>query len=339
MRREAGSRRTKDAIRNVSAAIYCWSGLDRALHRGKALILAYHRVLRVEDLDESFIQPGMYVLEDVFDKQMRFLKETFEIVPFADLLARWRTGTWDVRTRYCAITFDDGWLDNYLYAYPVLRRHGIPATIFLPTAFIGTPARFWWDELGYLLRRCPAGLAQLSGRYPWLAQLSEKPTQQRLDGIVEKFKNVPEQEISEWLGAARRALGLTVPEQRVLVNWQEVEEMSGYGISFGSHSCTHRILTHLSREEVRKELRDSRDCLRERRIRAVPVFCYPNGDFNQEVIQEVRRAGYEAAVTGRFGFESSCPDDLWRLKRIGVHNDVTRTARLFGLRISGLPWS
>jgi len=171
-----------------------------------------------------------------------------------------------------------------------------------------------------------------------LAQLSERPTQQRLDWIVEKFKNVPEQEIYEWLGAARRALGLNVPEQRVLVNWQEVEEMSGYGISFGSHSCTHRILTHLSREEVRKELRDSRDCLRERRIRYVPVFCYPNGDLNQEVIQEVRWAGYEAAVSGRFGFESSCPDDLWRLKRIGVHNDVTGTTALFAWRMYGLPW-
>src|SRR3989442_5837185 len=280
----------------------------------------------------------MYVLDDVFDQQMRFLKEAFEIVPLADLLARWRTGGWDLRARYCAITFDDGWLENYLNAYPILRRYGIPATIFLPTAFIGTSARFWWDELGYVLRRYwltlrakqrPAGLAQLSGRYPWLAQLSEQSTQERLHWIVEKFKSVPEHEIREWLEAAQRALSLEFPDQRILMDWKEVEEMSGYGISFGSHSCTHRILTRLSTDEVRKELHDSRDCLRERRISYVPVFCYPNGDFNPEVVQEVRRAGYEAAVSGRFGLESGSPDDLWRFEGHGGPKHVTRTNPLF----------
>jgi len=347
IRREAAaSRRAKDAIRNGCAGLYCRSGLNELLHRGKAVILVYHRVLRLEDLDES-VQPGMYVLDDVFDQQMRFLKEAFEIVPLADLLARWRTGVWDRRSRYCVITFDDGWLDNYLFAYPVLRRYGIPATIFLPTAFIGTSAWFWWDELSYVLPRYwltprakqrAAGLAQLSGRYPWLAQPSEQPTQERLHWIVEKFKSVPEHEIREWLEAARRALSLELLDQRTLMDWQEVGEMSAYGISFGSHSCTHRILTHLSREEMRKELRDSLDCLRERRISYVPVFCYPNGDFNREIVQEVRRVGYEAAVSGRFGLESGFPDDLWRLKRIGVHKNVTGTTALFAWRMSGLPW-
>jgi peptidoglycan/xylan/chitin deacetylase (PgdA/CDA1 family) len=348
MKRQGGPRRAKDAIRSISAAIYYWSGLHRVLPRGKVAILAYHRVLRAEDLDESFIQPGMYVLDDVFEKQMRFLKDAFEIVPLADLLARWRTGAWDRRGRYCAITFDDGWLDNYRHAYPILRRYGIPATIFLPTAFVGTQARFWWDELTWLLRRCwstrqgaqrPGDLPELLGRYPWLAQLDEEPTGERLDWIVEKFKDVPEQEICEWLEATRRALDLKVPEQRVLVNWQEVEEMSASGISFGSHSCTHRILTRLSREEVRKELRDSRDRLSQRSIRSIPVFCYPNGDYNRDVVEQVQQAGYEAAVSGRFGLERGVPDDLWGLRRIGVHNDVSRTPALFALRMSGLAWA
>jgi peptidoglycan/xylan/chitin deacetylase (PgdA/CDA1 family) len=346
MRNAADPRRVKDAIRSVGAAMYWWSGLRAARHRGKAVILAYHRVLRAEDLDEDFVQPGMYVLADVFEKQMRFLKDVFAVVPLSELLARWRTGAWDTGARYCAITFDDGWLDNYLYAYPILRQYGIPATVFLPTAFVGTAARFWWDELTHVLRRVTrAGgsvqdqLGQLSAGYPWLAQLRKEPTEERLDGIVEKFKSVPEREIHNWLGAARRALGVKAPDRRALVNWPEVEEMSSSGVSFGSHSCTHRILTRLTREEVRKELRDSRERLMQRPIRWVPVFCYPNGDYNRDVVEEVRRAGYEAAVSGCFGLESASPEDLWALKRIGVHNDVTRTPALFALRLSGLPWA
>jgi peptidoglycan/xylan/chitin deacetylase (PgdA/CDA1 family) len=348
MRRQAASRRAKAAIRNIGAALYGLSGLDRVLHRGKAVILAYHRVLRAEDLDESFIQPGMYVLDHVFEKQMRFLKDGFQIVPLADLLARWRTGAWDRRARYCAITFDDGWLDNYLHAYPILCRYRIPATIFLPTAFIGTRDRFWWDELTWLLRRCwstlqgeprPEGLSRLLGRYPWLARVGGEPTGERLDRIVENFKDVPEPEICEWLEAIRRALAWKGPEQRVLVNWHEVAEMSSSDISFGSHSSTHRILTRLSREEIRKELRDSFESLRQQPIRSIPVFCYPNGNYNRDVVEEVQRAGYEAAVSGRFGVERGIPDDLWRLKRIGVHNDISKTPALFALRMSGLSWA
>jgi peptidoglycan/xylan/chitin deacetylase (PgdA/CDA1 family) len=347
-RQAAASRRAKDAIRKIGAEMYGLSGLYRVRHRGRAVILAYHRVLRAKDLDESFIQPGMYVLEDVFEKQMRFLKDAFEIVPLADLLARWRTGTWDRRARYCAITFDDGWLDNYLHAYPILRRYGIPATIFLPTAFIGTQARFWWDELTWLLRRCwstrqggqrSEDLSRLLGRYAWLAQLDGESTGERLDWIVEKFKDVPEQEICDWVEATRCALDLKAPEQRALVNWQEVAEMSGCGISFGSHSSTHRILTRLSREEIRKELRDSFDSLSQQPIRSIPVFCYPNGDYNRDVVEEVQQAGYQAAVSGRFGLERGVPDDVWGLKRIGVHNDVSRTPALFALRVSGLSWA
>ena len=348
MRKARDHRGVKDAIRRAGAAMYWWSGLRAARHRGKAVILAYHRVLRTEDLGENFVQPGMYVLVDVFEKQMRFLKDAFEVVPLSELLARWRTGAWDTGTAYCAITFDDGWLDNYLYAYPILRRYQIPATVFLPTAFVGTPARFWWDELSHVLRRwrvARAGgqvqdeLGPLSAQYPWLAQLREAPTEERLDGIVEKFKSVSEREIHEWLDTARGALGVKAPDRRALVNWQEVEEMSASGISFGSHSCTHRILTRLSREEVRNELRDSRERLMQRPIRCVPVFCYPNGDYNRDVVEEVQRAGYEAAVSGCSGLESASPEDLWALKRIGVHNDVTRTPALFALRLSGLPWA
>src|SRR5262249_39205522 len=156
-----------------------------------------------------------YVLTDVFEEQIRFLKEAFEVVPLSELLARWRTGGWDTEARYCAITFDDGWLDNYLHAYPVLRRYGIPATVFLPTAFIGTRAWFSWDEVGHVLRRgwlsrtegqAQDGLAQLSARYPWLGQLKEEPTEERLDRMLEKFKTITEDEIGEWLEAARRAL-------------------------------------------------------------------------------------------------------------------------------------
>jgi peptidoglycan/xylan/chitin deacetylase (PgdA/CDA1 family) len=336
--------RIKRSLRAVGAGLYHASHLGALRHRGKVVILTYHRVLRDQDLEASFVQPGMYVLKDVFEQQMVFLKEEFEILSFADLLSRWRLGAWDRQCRYCTITFDDGWRDNYLYAYPILRDHGIPATLFLPTAFVGTRRRFWWDEVASTLRRCwltrgeqegKQRLAALSERYPSL-ELEHEPTDEKLDNILERLKSIPEPEIRDWLDGCRRVLGREPCEERVLVDWTEVEEMSDHGISFGSHSCTHRILTHLAKDQLLKEVRDSRDALRTRRIQFVPIFCYPNGNYNRQVAEEVERAGYGAAVSGRFGIESDPPEDIWALRRIGIHNDVTRTTALFALRISGL---
>lgn len=60
--------------------------------------------------------------------------------------------------RSCLITFDDGWKDNYTYAYPVLKRHHIPALIFLTTDFIGTSRAFWHEQLGDLLSKVRGGI-------------------------------------------------------------------------------------------------------------------------------------------------------------------------------------
>src|SRR3569832_2316711 len=91
--------------------------------QGKVLILAYHRVLSEKELKKDFVQPGMYVRNDIFEKQMQFLRNYFEVIPFAELLQLWNENLLDQKKRYCVITFDDGWLDNYTYAYPILKRY------------------------------------------------------------------------------------------------------------------------------------------------------------------------------------------------------------------------
>ena len=120
------------------------------------------------------------------------------------------------------------------------------------------------------------------------------------------------------------------------MNWQEVKEMSENGISFGSHSSTHRMLPDLPDEEVQKELKDSRSAIAERKVNGIPVFCYPGGVYNPLMLEQVKKAGYEAAVTTRFGLEDCHPSDLFQLKRIGIHNDISSTIPQFSWRISGM---
>ncbi len=329
----------KSAIRQIIASIYYAANHPLTHLQGKVVILTYHRVISVKELNQNFIQPGMYVRADVFEKQMQFLKEHFQILSFTELLNLWNEKTFDETKRYCVITFDDGWLDNYTNAYPVLKKYDIPATIFLPTAFISTDKWFWPDKISYLLMNfCNSSkihefgesLRKLLSKYDWLSSLNIE----KIDSAIESCKNLPEEDVDCLIREMSNILGLKIPDERLLINWKEIKKISKHGVSFGSHSCNHKILTKLSTTEIKKELEDSLHTLQKKRINYIPVFCYPNGSYNKEITVMVKAAGYQAAVSTHFGFENDLPQDLFSLKRIGIHNDISSTIPLFAYRLS-----
>lgn len=323
-----GSERLKAGVRRLMAAAYYRTARFKARLRGKVVILMYHRVLTEKELAADFVQPGMYVRAGVFERHMRFVSEHFRVLSIGELFRRWRHEGLDERARYCAVTFDDGWRDNYLYAYPVLRRLGIPATVFLPTRFVGTDEWFWPDKLAYLLRRArPKETGRSAGDRERIGDV---------DDVIERWKGMTDEEIETALADMSRTLGVSAPRERAVVSWEEVADMAGNGISFGSHSVTHAILTNVTPGELRREVDDSLRVLRERSVNCVPVFCYPNGAYTDEVVECVKQAGYVGAVTTDFGWETGRARDLFRVRRIGVHNDIARTTPLFAFHISGL---
>ena len=259
-------------------------------YRGKVLILAYHRVVTPDDLSRCHIEPGMYVLRDVFDMQVRWLLERFEILSFAQLLAQWKDNEWDERKGYCVLTFDDGWLDNYRHAFPILKTYHVPATIFLPTNYIGSNEWFWPEKIAYLLSRlgqdsltsmqrtrADGVIAELSGLAHHKFDGPRGVSRATVWEVIGRCKLAPPSEIRSGLHKLSEILEVSVPDERVTINWNEVTEMAKSGISFGSHSCSHHLLTRLNEETVRQELQESDRILRTLPMGYLPVFCYPNG--------------------------------------------------------------
>ena len=318
----------KAGVRRGLADAYYRTGQFRRRLRGKVVILTYHRVLSGGELARCYVQPGMYVRVDVFEAQMRFVKEHFEVLSLSRLLDLWATGGLNEGTRYCVVTFDDGWRDNYVHAYPVLQRLGIPATIFLATGFVGTDEWCWSDKLAHILV------------HRWGGRLDRGGDRERLEAEVEaeigRWKRMRRPDIDRALEGVIRKWGGSLPRNRVAMSWDEVAEMARNGISFGSHSVTHAILTREGTEDVEREIRDSLRELRERQVNCVPVFCYPNGDYSTEIADQVRSAGYRGAVCGESGWETRVPRNLFALRRVGIHNDVCQTVPLFVLRLAGL---
>src|SRR5882762_686992 len=91
----------------MAALAYSASPHFLARATGRVLILAYHRVVPRTERATTFVQPGMYVTPETFERHLRFLTAHFTLLSFEDLLAKWQEGSFDPSARYCVITFDD----------------------------------------------------------------------------------------------------------------------------------------------------------------------------------------------------------------------------------------
>ena len=342
----------KATVWRILAGLYFASGMGWIRHRGRVVILTYHRVVSDHMVLDEHIQSGMYVREQSFDAHINYLRKRFNIISLDELLDLWRTNRLKSHRSYCVITFDDGWRDNYQFAFPLLMKYRIPATIFLATDFIGTARWFWPDQMMLLLEKGRHHTIGAVERKAFSAVLEEAigVTVSEEDGIfrrvesgapidsdsvIECCKGVEVDRIHQIIDRLSRALHLDLPTQRVLLNWDEVREMAGKGVTFGSHSCSHRIMTRIPLSEVKAELIDSRKTMLEQGIKPVPVFCYPNGNFDRDIQELVRESRYLAAVGCEVGLERDRAGDLFALKRITLHEDSSASVPLLAFALSG----
>lgn len=333
----------KALARRWAAGLYMRSPGFLHQLRGAVTILMYHRVVTEVELSSQFIQPAMYVTSETFDRQVRFLREHFDVLSMHELLSMWREKVWNPERRYCVITFDDGWLDNYVHAFPVLRKYDVPATIFLPTGVVGTSMWFWPEQVGWLTqqfallspKRKAEALASLREGSTWFNAIVDTMASGQSDHLIERCKAVSHEGIGELVSRLAEAMGSRLPVERLVMNWEEVGEMSAAKTSFGSHSVNHKILTTVSEAELHEEVRGSLETLRKRKVNLAPVFCYPNGNYSPTVMRCVEEAGYCAATTTEPGWEAPDTSRMFRLKRIGIHNDLTSSESLFAFHLAG----
>jgi len=296
------------------------------------LVLMYHRVLPADHPDLEFEEPGMFVSPQTLRMHLGILKREFELVHLDDWLAEAGSGR-KMPRRACAITFDDGWRDNYQYAYPLLRETGAPATIYLVSDLIGTCYSFWPNRLSRLLR---GGHEEVL--MPLLRErLSATTAGDSNDVLIAKCKaSCSDAEMNQLLDVAERSIGTAASIERDLMDWEEIREMAGSGlVRFGSHTRRHtRLRVDVSVDSLRDEIAGSQQLLAENLGAPPRTFCYPNGDHSPEAVAMVRER-YLGAVTTQRGWNSPA-SDRWLLQRVGVHEDVSKTANQFVSRLAGI---
>jgi peptidoglycan/xylan/chitin deacetylase (PgdA/CDA1 family) len=292
--------------------------LMRLVSRKRALILTYHRF--GADGEEGKTPAR------VFADQLEYLTTHYRVVPLAQIVESIAGGE-GLPPGLAAITIDDGYHDAYEIAYPLLRRYGAPASLYVVTEFSDRRAWIWTDKARYLTRQAARQwlTAKINGSELWLELNSEGSRRDASEHINSILKRLPDEVKEEALGRLARAVEValpdTPPEEFAPVTWDQAREMEANGIEIGSHTLTHPILTNIGDERLQRELRDSRLRLEEVLGHRVEQFCYPNGDNDERVQCEVARAGYRVAVTCVSGLNKRGDDPL-TLRRIHTERDL-----------------
>ena len=292
------------------------------LARRRRLILTFHRIRPAgQQLDPFDTCPSVSV--DVFREMLIYGRERFAMVPLAEL---WHRGAGSKPA--AAVTFDDGWRDNYDLAYPVLRELGIPATVFVTTGKIGSSQPFWQQTLGQAFRSATAGSGGEASRRLALALCAKdgvSPTPALYRRTVLAWKKLPAGQCEDRLRLAGCLSPARSDHSRCFLSVEEIGEMAAAGITFGSHTVTHPILPQLTPAEMDREMRESKTCLEELLHRPIDMIAYPNGAFSDEVLNRARAAGYRIGCTTR-------------RRRIGDGDDCLRLARIdFSWYGTGVP--
>jgi glycosyltransferase involved in cell wall biosynthesis/peptidoglycan/xylan/chitin deacetylase (PgdA/CDA1 family) len=283
----------KRATRLLAKSILAWvlrlAGLlgiaEAWVRRHGTIVLTFHRVLTDQELQETASLPGMVVRRETFDHLLKFLSSEYRIVD----LAHYPDGSPSSKLRI-AITFDDGWYDNRSSAYPIARAYGVPMTIFIVPGRIGTHLPFWPERVALAQRRND----QNGSAFPDRLQIEQ---------LIESLGDLPAEKRRELLASMALPLapGDFVAAADRTMDWQDVAELRKGGVTFGSHTCTHEILTTLPPAACKDEVTSSRELIERQLGTPCPLISYPNGSCSPETRDIVAASGH------KFGFLNQEP--------------------------------
>jgi peptidoglycan/xylan/chitin deacetylase (PgdA/CDA1 family) len=261
------------------------------------LVVGYHRVVeRVDRLEEPTIAP-MSIGAQMFEQQLDWLARRYELVSL-DELAALLDGGRSPRKPVAAITFDDGYADVFEHAVPVLMRKGIPAAVFVVTNWIGSTGLLGHDRLYRLLALdWPRSRDALIRRQ--LVEEGSHLPRSPFESLRHLLAHRTWGELARLCTELEETLDICdkPPASLRPLSWDTLTAMHRAGITIGSHTERHPVLTHETGATVLAEITGSRETLRRRLGTEVRYFAYPDGAYDANVVQAVAAAGYRLAFT------------------------------------------
>lgn len=289
----------KEAI----AAALSWSGMNVWLGRkprAMPLILGYHRVVERLSVVPGHTLPAMTVSARTLRAHLEWVGRRFRVVSLDELGACLERGS-DCG-HLAAVTFDDGYRDVHDHALPLLRQLGLPASVFVVTSLVGTSSAPLHDQLYQVLsevawtqRTLPPSLARLLGEHPYERLVGPNAIMATVRRLLGRTKVAELHRVVAELYAD--GTWPTPPSELATLDWETLGAMQRAGLTIGSHTHTHALLTREDDATIGEELLRSRLELEAGLGAPVRHFAYPDGRFDKRVVRAVAAAGYRYGYT------------------------------------------
>ena len=283
-----------------------WRSALSVASRGRLSVLIFHRVLRERDP----LFPSVPIASD-FDALLRHIKSRFNVLPLGEAVTRLYGET--LPPRALSITFDDGYADNVDVAAPLLRAHGLTATIFIATGYLDGGVMFN-DVVIEAFRACKR--AEIDLQRLGLGRHSIGSTAERraaIDRVLDAVKYLP-QPLRERTADEIAAIAEVARPTGLMMSSDGVRALAADRIEIGAHTVNHPILAKMAPRDAWSEIVESKGALEALLGKPVELFAYPNGkpgdDYGAEHVRMVREAGFRAAVSTAWGAASRSSDAL-----------------------------
>jgi peptidoglycan/xylan/chitin deacetylase (PgdA/CDA1 family) len=313
-----------------------WSGtpflLGQLPERDVLLVLNYHRI---GNPDDGPFDPELFsATADQLSEQISYMKRHVSLVPLEEALA-FVDGTINEKTRRCRvlITFDDGYLDNYEVAFPILRSHGVQGVFFLITGMVGSCHVPWWDHIAYMMNTTRQRRFFLHYPADLIVDIDENGMRKSLRDVLSRYKRPDNTDPARFIRDLKEGTRGEDPPVtlRRFLSWGEAQEMISAGMAIGSHTHAHAVLSQLEPEQQHQELAQSRALLRKQLGIKADALAYPVGNansFSDETQQLAQEVGYRAAFSFYGGTNLPGMTRSHDVKRIGVGYQSWRRFRV-----------
>ncbi|RNI24545.1 polysaccharide deacetylase family protein [Rufibacter latericius] len=287
------------------------------LFTNRAAVLMYHRIADpASDIWDIAVSPSN------FEQQLAYLQKKCHVIPLSEMAER--VATRKIKRNSVAITFDDGYVDNFTVAKPLLEKYNLPATFFISSGNIGQETPFWWDELEQLIlftEQLPSSFQGLDSletvdlreetyltaeirlkHTSWKACDEAPPTKraqlfyslwQHLKPLSYQAQQEVLQRIRDWAAPT----GETLPELKSMSLNQLQELGQSALIEIGAHTVSHPALAFHDSGYQTREMTENQTFLRETTGQPVNLMAYPFGNYNADTLASVARLKFKAAFT------------------------------------------
>jgi len=286
-------------------------------------VLLYHGVHGDDVVLGHRNSSGKHISRSRFERQMAHIASRFPVVSMrqvADAIA----GNGDIHENAVAITFDDGFLNNYTEAWPILEKYRIPATIYLATGYIGTGRMVWSDRLEAMILGAarPRIAIDVFGSLRHYDLRTEGQKVAAFSTIKDLCKTLPDSVKNDVLGQVANHLGEPNPDHPLyaFLNWDQVRRMDRSPlVDFGAHTVDHVSLAKVPQDIMKRQIDDSIACLERELGHKCGFFSYPEGqagDYDADVVRYLRSRGFDhcpSAIDGTNSIGSVGPFDIRRI--------------------------